>query len=86
MFRSFLNSRSPSILTVLAFVGCCLKFCNVLAQARDSAQLTPEITKGLVIWGVLALVCMLAFCLVLARVTRYRRSLPDKVTFTPFSK
>lgn len=78
MFQDFLNSRLPSILTMLAFIVCCLLFCNVLAGARESAQLTPEITRGLGVWGSLALLSMLAFCLCLARVTRYRRSLPDK--------
>jgi hypothetical protein len=78
MFAAFLNSRLPSILSALAFVACSLVFCNVLAGARDSAQLTPQLTRSLGIWGALAIVCMLVFCLCLARVTRYQRSLPDK--------
>lgn len=78
MFRAFLNSRLPSILSMLAFVFCCLMFCNALAGASESAQLTPELTRSLGVWGSLALLWMLVFCLCLAVVTRYRRSLPDK--------
>jgi hypothetical protein len=78
MFRAFFNTRVPTVLTMLAFVGCCLMFCNDLAGASDSAELTPQLTRRLEIWGGLALVWMLAFCLCLAAVTRYRRSLPDK--------
>lgn len=78
MLTGFLNTRLPSILSALAFVACSLMFCNVLADARDSLQLTPLLIRNLTIWGSLALLCMLAFCLCLARVTRYRRSLPDK--------
>ena len=78
MFRALLNTRLPSILSMLAFIACCLMFCNALADARDSAELTPQLTRSLTIWGSLALLCMLVFCLCLARVTRYRRSLPDK--------
>ena len=78
MFGRFLNTRIPSILSTIAFVGCCLMFCVALAGARDSGQLTPEVTRGLALWGILSLLAMLAFCLCLARVTRYRRSLPDK--------
>jgi len=78
MLTVFFNTRLPSILSMLAFIACCLMFCNAVADARDSAQLTPQLTRDLLIWGSLALACMLAFCLCLARVTRYRRSLPDK--------
>jgi len=55
-------------------------FCAALAGARDSAQFTPELMHGLAIWGTLSLLAMLGFCLCLARVTRYRRSLPDQHT------
>ena len=34
--------------------------------------------RGLVLWGVLALVAMLVFCLCLMKVTRYRRRLPER--------
>ena len=81
MFRNFLNGRTPSVLTLLAFVGCCLMFCVNVAGARDTAELSDQIVRRLFIWGGLALLCMLAFCLCLMQVTRYRRSLPDKRDF-----
>ena len=77
MFTRFLNSRAPALISMFAFVACCLMFCIELMGARDSAQVTPELLHRLVIWGALSLACMLVFCLCLARVTRYRRSLPD---------
>ena len=77
MFSRFLNTRIPSILCTIAFVGCCLMFCVALAGARDSAEFTPEVIHGLALWGTLSLLAMLAFCLCLARVTRYRRNLPE---------
>jgi len=80
MFRRFLNTRIPSVLCTIAFVACCLMFCVALAGARDPGELTPEVIHGLVLWGILSLLTMLAFCLCLARVTRYQRSLPDKNT------
>jgi type VI protein secretion system component VasK len=80
MLRRFLNTRVSSIVCMAAFIGCCVMFCVALAGARDSAEFTSEITRQLLIWGVLTLVAMLAFCLCLARVTRYRRGLPDKHT------
>ena len=80
MFSRFLNTRMPSILCTAAFVGCCLMFCLALTGARDSAELTPEVIHDMVLWGILSLLAMLAFCLCLARVTRYRRNLPDKRT------
>lgn len=86
MFRALLNTRMPSILSMLAFVACCLMFCNALAGASDSAQLTPHISRELEIWGALALLSMLVFCLCLAKVTRYRRSLPDKRMSFPDSQ
>jgi hypothetical protein len=66
---------------MLAFIGCCVMFCVALAGAREPAEFTPDVTRQLIIWGILSLLTMLAFCLSLARVTRYRRSLPDKHTF-----
>lgn len=78
MFERFLNTRIPSLVCMLAFSGCCLMICVELMGARDTAQLTPQITRGLLIWGSLAIVWMLAFCLCLAKVTRYRRNLPEK--------
>jgi hypothetical protein len=46
-------------------------------SARDTAEVTPTLLRALFVWGGLALAWMLVFCLCLARVTRYRRSLPD---------
>jgi type VI protein secretion system component VasK len=78
MLGRFLNTRVPSILLMIAFVACCIMFCVSLAGARDVAELTPPVTRRLIAWGILSLFAMLAFCLCLARVTRYRRGLPDK--------
>lgn len=78
MFERLLNTRLPSLISMLAFSACCLMICVELMGARDTAQLTPQILRGLVIWGGLAILWMLVFCLCLAKVTRYRRSLPDK--------
>ena len=78
MFNRFLNTRTPSVISALAFVAASFMFCVVLAGARDAAELTPGILRGLVAWGIVALVMMLIFCLCLAKVTRYQRSLPDE--------
>jgi len=78
MFDRFLNSRVPSLILMFAFVACCLMFCVELMGARDSAQVTPSLIHRLILWGAMSLVFMLGFCLCLARVTRHRRSLPDK--------
>jgi len=77
MLTRFLNSRVPSVLSALAFVVFSLLFVHALVGAREPGAVTPEVIRGLVVWGVLALVAMLAFCLCLMKVTRYRRSLPD---------
>jgi hypothetical protein len=76
MLNRFLNSRIPTIIFMLAFTACCLMFCVALADARDSAQITPPIMRNLVAWGAMSLLTMLGFCLCLAKVTRYRRNLP----------
>lgn len=78
MLGRFLNTRFPSILVALAFTACCIMFCISLAGARDSAELSPPILRGLIVWGALSLITMLAFCLCLARVTRYQRSASDQ--------
>jgi hypothetical protein len=78
MFGRFLNTRIPSLVLMFAFTACCLMFCVELMGARDSAQVTPSLVHRLILWGALSLAFMLGFCLCLARVTRYRRSLPDK--------
>jgi hypothetical protein len=78
MFDRFLNTRFPSLILMFAFSGCCLMICVELMGARDSAQVTPPLVHRLMLWGAMSLIFMLAFCLCLARVTRYRRSLPDK--------
>jgi hypothetical protein len=77
MFSRFLNTRAPSFISMLAFAACCLIFCVELMSARDTAEVTPTLLRALFVWGGLALAWMLVFCLCLARVTRYRRSLPD---------
>jgi len=78
MFNRFLNTRVPSIVSALAFVLFSLLFVHTVFEAREPAAATPEVLHGLILWGTLALVAMLVFCLCLMRVTRYRRSLPDK--------
>jgi len=78
MIERFLNTRTPSIISALAFVVASFMFCAVLAGARDSAELTPSMIRGLLLWGIVALAMMLLFCLCLAKVTRYQRSLPDE--------
>jgi type VI protein secretion system component VasK len=80
MFARFLNTRIPSLILMLAFAGCCLMFCKELMGARDSAQLTSSLVHRLILWGTLSLIFMLAFCLCLARITRYRKSLSEKRT------
>ena len=78
MRHRFLNTRIPSILSALAFVLFSLLFVHSLMGARESAAATSEVLRGLLLWGTLSLLAMLAFCLCLMKVTRYRRSLPDK--------
>jgi integral membrane sensor domain MASE1 len=78
MLNRFLNSRVPSILSALAFIVFSLLFIHAIIGAREPAAATPEVLRELMLWGVLALIAMLAFCLCLMRVTRYRRGLPDK--------
>jgi hypothetical protein len=78
MLNRFLNSRAPSVLSALAFIVFSLFFVHALVGARETAAATPEVLRGLILWGALALVAMLAFCLCLMKVTRYRRNLPDK--------
>jgi hypothetical protein len=78
MLNRFLNTRIPSILSALAFIVFSLLFIRALVGAREPATATPEVLHGLILWGILALAAMLAFCLSLMRVTRYRRSLPDR--------
>ena len=75
MFNRFLNTRIPTLIFMLAFTGCCFMFCVALAGASDRAQITTPVMHGLILWGILSLLTMLAFCLCLAKVTRYRRSL-----------
>ena len=82
MFRRFLNTRVPSILCALAFIACCMMFCRALFHIRETAEVTTALLKELVVWGTLALAMMLAFCVCLATVTRYRRGLPgEQVVF-----
>ena len=78
MLNRFLNSRVPSILSAAAFVAFSLLFVHAVFSAREPAAATPEVLHGLILWGVLALVAMLVFCLCLMRVTRYRRNLPER--------
>jgi len=78
MLNRFLNSRIPSILSALAFVVFSLLFVHAVVGAREPAAATPEVLRGLLLWGTFSLVAMLAFCLCLMKVTRYRRTLPDK--------
>ena len=78
MFNRLLNTRIPTIFFMLAFTACSMMFCLALAGARDPAEITPSVMHGLILWGTLSLLMMLVFCLCLARVTRYRRNLPDK--------
>ena len=78
MFNRFLNTRIPSILSALAFIAFSLLFIRALVGAREPAAATPEVIQGLTLWGVLALVAMLAFCVCLMKVTRYRRNLPEE--------
>jgi hypothetical protein len=78
MLNRFLNSRVPSVLSALAFIAFSLLFVHALVGAREPAAATPEVIRGLVLWGVLALVAMLVFCLCLMKVTRYRRRLPER--------
>jgi hypothetical protein len=78
MYSRFLNSFAPSIIALAAFTACCLMLCYTLGSTRDLAQATPEIVHKLLFWGALCLATMFVFVLCLARVTRYRRSLPDK--------
>ncbi|PYY02829.1 MAG: hypothetical protein DMG64_09615 [Acidobacteria bacterium] len=78
MLNRFLNTRVPSILSALAFVVFSLLFVHAVVGAREPATATPEVIHGLLLWGTLALVAMLAFCLCLMRVTRHRRNLPER--------
>ena len=78
MLNRFLNSRVPSILSAIAFIVFSLLFVHSVVGARETAAATPEVLRGLILWGILALVAMLSFCLCLMKVTRYRRGLPDK--------
>jgi succinate dehydrogenase hydrophobic anchor subunit len=78
MLTRFLNSRVPSILSALAFVVFSLLFVHAIVGAREPAAVTTDVLRELMLWGVLALIAMLAFCLCLMKVTRYRRGLPDK--------
>jgi len=78
MLNRFLNSRVPSILSAIAFIVFSLLFVYSVVGARETAAATPEVLRGLIIWGALALVAMLVFCLCLMKVTRYRRSLPER--------
>jgi len=78
MLNRFLNSRVPSILSAAAFVAFSLLFVHVVFSAREPAAATREVLHGLIFWGTLSLLAMLVFCLCLMRVTRYRRSLPER--------
>ena len=77
MVQRFLNTRIPSVVCTVAFSACCLIFCAELMSARDTGQISPELLRKLIIWGAASLLWMFVFCLCLAKVTRYRRSLPD---------
>jgi len=78
MRHRFLNTRIPSILSALAFVLFSLLFVHSLMGAREAAAATQEVLRGLLLWGSFSLLAMLAFCLCLMKVTRYRRCLPGK--------
>jgi type VI protein secretion system component VasK len=78
MFSQFLNTRAPSLICMVAFSACSFMLCVELMEVRDTAQVTQELVRSLIVWGTLALIWMLGFCLCLARVTRYRRNLPHK--------
>ena len=78
MLNRFLNSRVPSVLSALAFIIFSLFFVHAVVGAREPAAVTPEVIRGLVLWGVLSLIAMLVFCLCLMKVTRYRRNLPER--------
>ena len=76
--RSFFHSRIPSILFLAAFVGSSLMLVYAIAGAAEPGYATPEVIRGALLWGGVALLMMLGFCICLAIVTRYRRSLPDE--------
>lgn len=78
MLQRFLNTRTPSVICMLAFAACCLVFCYELMGARDTGQISPELLRKLIVWGTITILWMFAFCLCLMRVTRYRRNLPDQ--------
>jgi hypothetical protein len=78
ILQRFLNTRIPSVICALAFSACCLIFCAELMTARDTGQISPELLRKLIIWGAASLLWMFVFCLCLAKVTRYLRSLPEE--------
>ena len=78
MLQRFLNTRVPSIICMLAFATCCLVFCYELMSARDTGQISPELLRRLIVWGAITILWMLAFCLCLMKVTRYRRRLSEQ--------
>jgi cytochrome bd-type quinol oxidase subunit 2 len=87
VLKRFLNTRTPSVLCAVAFIACCLMFCHTLWQMRDTAEVTSQILRALLVWGTLSLGTMLLFCLCLAKVTRYRRRLPpDRFACIELSK
>lgn len=78
MIRRFFHTRIPVFICLFAFCVSSLGMVFVVAQAQKNAEATPEIVHELIFWGGAGILTMLAFCICLAIVTRYRRELSEE--------
>jgi hypothetical protein len=76
--HSFFHSRIPSLLFLAAFVASSLMLVYAVSGAAEPGYATPEMIRGAILWGGIALLTMLGFCICLAIVTRYRRSVSEE--------
>ncbi len=70
----FLHTRIPTLLFFIGFVAAIAMLIQSLVGAEEPGYATREVIQNSVLWGGVALVMIVGFCLCLAVVTRHRRS------------
>jgi hypothetical protein len=63
---------------MLAFTAASLMLVYAIAGAAEPGYATPEVIRAAILWGGIALLMMLGFCICLAIVTRHRRAVSEE--------
>jgi hypothetical protein len=69
-----LHTRIPTVLFLIGFVAAIAMLIKALVGAEEPGYATHDVIQSAVLWGGVAIVMMLGFCICLAVVTRYKRA------------